>query len=116
MANDVPALAWFLLSSLVPLALGVTALAAVALGDYAEAQALSVRISKVLPKDVQDQLVTLILRTRTITAADRRIDHRDDLGQLGAVGVIERVCCACSPGRAQESCAASSATWRSPRW
>ena len=33
MASDVPALAWFLLSSLVPLALGVTALAAVALGD-----------------------------------------------------------------------------------
>ena len=51
-ANDIPALAWFLLSSLVPLALGITALAAVALGDYAKAQALSVRISKVLPKDV----------------------------------------------------------------
>jgi hypothetical protein len=33
----------------VPLALGITALAAVALGHYAQAQALSVRISKVLP-------------------------------------------------------------------
>jgi uncharacterized BrkB/YihY/UPF0761 family membrane protein len=32
----VPALAWYLLSSLVPLALGLTALAAVALGDYSE--------------------------------------------------------------------------------
>jgi uncharacterized BrkB/YihY/UPF0761 family membrane protein len=32
-ANDVPALAWFLLSSLVPLALGMTALASVVLGD-----------------------------------------------------------------------------------
>ena len=63
-ANDVPALAWFLLSSLVPLALGVTALAAVALGDYAKAQALSARISEVLPKDVHDQLVNLILRTK----------------------------------------------------
>ncbi|MFZ1993830.1 MAG: YhjD/YihY/BrkB family envelope integrity protein [Solirubrobacteraceae bacterium] len=63
-ANDVPALAWFLLSSLVPLALGLTALAALVLGDYARAQALSARISQVLPKDVHDQIVELILRTR----------------------------------------------------
>jgi uncharacterized BrkB/YihY/UPF0761 family membrane protein len=63
-ANDVPALAWFLLSSLVPLALGLTALAALALGDYAKAQALSGRISEVLPKDVHDQIVDLILRTK----------------------------------------------------
>ncbi|HET9314155.1 MAG TPA: hypothetical protein VFQ51_01150 [Vicinamibacteria bacterium] len=46
---DIPALAWYLLSSLVPLALGLTALAAVALGDYAQAQALAARVSRVLP-------------------------------------------------------------------
>jgi uncharacterized BrkB/YihY/UPF0761 family membrane protein len=63
-ANDVPALAWFLITSLVPLALGLTALAAVALGDYAQAQALSARIAQVLPKDVHDQVVNLILRTK----------------------------------------------------
>jgi uncharacterized BrkB/YihY/UPF0761 family membrane protein len=63
-ANDVPALAWFLISSLVPLALGLTALAAVALGDYSRAQELSARISEVLPKDVHDQVVDLILRTK----------------------------------------------------
>jgi uncharacterized BrkB/YihY/UPF0761 family membrane protein len=63
-ANDVPALAWFMLSSLVPLALGVTALAAVLLGDYARAQALAERIAEILPKDVQDQVVNLILRTK----------------------------------------------------
>src|ERR1700744_6018397 len=62
--NDVPALAWFLISSLVPLALGLTALAAVALGDYARGQELSSRISQVLPKDVHDQIVNLILRTK----------------------------------------------------
>jgi uncharacterized BrkB/YihY/UPF0761 family membrane protein len=61
---DIPALAWYLLSSLVPLALGLTALAAVALGDYAEAQALGARISRVLPKDVHDQVVALVLRTK----------------------------------------------------
>jgi uncharacterized BrkB/YihY/UPF0761 family membrane protein len=62
--NDVPALAWFLISSLVPLALGLTALAAVALGDYARAQELSARVSEVLPKDAHDQIVNLILRTK----------------------------------------------------
>ncbi len=62
--NDVPALAWFFISSLVPLALGLTALAAVALGDYARAQELSARVSEVLPKDAHDQIVNLILRTK----------------------------------------------------
>src|SRR5512133_3085556 len=49
---DIPALAWYLLSSLVPLALGLTTLAAIALGDYAQAQALAARVSRVLPEDV----------------------------------------------------------------
>jgi uncharacterized BrkB/YihY/UPF0761 family membrane protein len=61
---DIPALAWYLLSSLVPLALGLTALAAVALGDYAQAQALAARVSRALPEDVHDQIVTLVLRTK----------------------------------------------------
>jgi uncharacterized BrkB/YihY/UPF0761 family membrane protein len=64
LSNDVPALAWFLLVSLVPLALGLTALAAVLLGDFAQAQALAARAARVLPKDVHDQLVDLVLRTR----------------------------------------------------
>ena len=64
LGDDVPALAWFLLAALVPLALGLTALAAVVLGDYSQAQALSERISHVLPKDVHDQIVQLILRTK----------------------------------------------------
>jgi uncharacterized BrkB/YihY/UPF0761 family membrane protein len=90
-ANDVPALAWFLLSSLVPLALGITALAAVVLGDYAKAQELSVRISKVLPKDIRDQLVLLILRTKQQSPL---LIAGSIIGMLwvssGAVGVIER--------------------------
>jgi uncharacterized BrkB/YihY/UPF0761 family membrane protein len=61
---DIPALAWYLLSSLVPLALGLTALAAVALGDYAQAQALAARVSRALPEDVDDQIVALVLRTK----------------------------------------------------
>src|SRR3984957_3899156 len=62
--DDVPALAWFLLSSLVPLALGLTALATVLLGDYAQAQALAARAARVLPQDLHDQIVQLILRTK----------------------------------------------------
>ena len=89
--DDVPALAWFLLSSLAPLALGLTALAALVLGDYAEAQALADRASVVLPDDVHDQLVELVLRTKNnspllIAAAI--------LGMVwtssGAVGVVDR--------------------------
>ena len=62
---DVPALAWFLLSSLAPLALGLTALAAVALGDWAEAQALAAKAAGVLPADAHDQVVQLVLRTQS---------------------------------------------------
>jgi len=91
LSNDVPALAWFLLASLVPLALGITALAAVVLGDYAKAQMVAERLSEVLPHNVHEQVVQLILRT-----------HRDSpllivasiAGMLwtssGAVGVLER--------------------------
>ena len=89
-ANDVPALAWFLLSSLVPLALGITALAAVALGDYAQAQALSVRISKVLPKDIRDQLVLLILRTKEQSPLLIAASIIGMVWVAGDVGVIER--------------------------
>jgi uncharacterized BrkB/YihY/UPF0761 family membrane protein len=91
LCDDVPALAWFLLVSLVPLTLGLTALAALLLGDYARAQELVEHAARVLPQDVHDQLVQLILRTH----------HNSSLllaGSVvamvwvssGAVGVIER--------------------------
>jgi uncharacterized BrkB/YihY/UPF0761 family membrane protein len=91
MSNEVPALAWFLLASLVPLALGITAVAAIILGDYTRAQAVAARLSEVFPHDVHEQVVELILRT-----------HRDSplliaasiAGMLwtssGAVGVLRR--------------------------
>jgi uncharacterized BrkB/YihY/UPF0761 family membrane protein len=63
LANEVPALAWFLLASLVPLALGITAIAALALGDYAKAQMVAEKAAEVLPHQVHEQVVQLILRT-----------------------------------------------------
>lgn len=91
LSNEVPALAWFLLASLVPLALGITALATVVLGDYAQAQKVAEKLSSGLPRNVHEEIVQLILRT-----------HRDSplliagsiAGMLwtssGAVGVLER--------------------------
>ena len=63
LCDDVPALAWFLVSALVPLALGLTALASIVLGDYEEAQQIAERAAGLFPAGVSDQLVQLILRT-----------------------------------------------------
>ena len=88
---DIPALAWYLLSSLVPLALGLTALAAVVLGDYAEAQALAARVSRVLPQDVHDQIAALVLMTKRDSPL---LIAGAIVGMLwassGSVGVIDR--------------------------
>jgi membrane protein len=88
---DIPALAWYLLSSLAPLALGLTALAAVLLGDYAEAQALAARVSGVLPADAHEQIVNLILRTKKDSPL---LVAGAILGMLwtssGVVGVVDR--------------------------
>ena len=71
---------WFLLSSLAPLTLGLTALATGALGDYAQAPAD--RVAGVLPNDVHDQLVELLLLTaliheRPLSGPDRRLAAAD---------------------------------------
>jgi membrane protein len=88
---DIPALAWYLLSSLAPLALGLTALAAILLGDYAEAQALAAHVSGVLPADAHEQIVDLILRTKKDSPL---LIAGAILGMLwtssGVVGVVDR--------------------------
>jgi uncharacterized BrkB/YihY/UPF0761 family membrane protein len=91
-SNDVPALAWFLLSSLVPLALGLTALATILLGDYASAQALADRVSGILPKDVHDQIVALIVRTKRDSPLLIAVSIAGMIWMSsGVVGVLERV-------------------------
>lgn len=89
--DDVPALAWFLLSSLVPLALGLTALATIVLGDYAEAEALVDGVAVVLPEDAHDRLVELVLRTENDSPL---LIAGAILGMVwtssGVVGVIDR--------------------------
>lgn len=90
--DDVPALAWYLVVALVPLALGMTALASLALGDAAQAQDVARRAARVLPADVSDQVVLLILRTRR----DSVLVIAGSIVAMvwtsaGAVGVVERV-------------------------
>lgn len=91
-ADEVPALAWFLLSSLAPLALGLTALAALLLGDYEQAQALAEKAARVLPADVHDQIVQLVLRTHDQSPL---LIAGSIVAMVwvssGAVGVIDRV-------------------------
>jgi uncharacterized BrkB/YihY/UPF0761 family membrane protein len=89
--DDVPALSWFLMAALVPLALGMTALASLLLGDYAEAQALAERAARVLPPDVGDQLVQLVLRTRRDSPLLLAFSLVAMVwASAGAVGVLER--------------------------
>ena len=91
LSNEVPALAWFLLSSLVPLALGITALAAIVLGDYAKAQKVAEKLSEGLPHNVHQQIVQLILRTHS----DSPLLIAGSIAAMlwissGAVGVLKR--------------------------
>jgi uncharacterized BrkB/YihY/UPF0761 family membrane protein len=89
--DDVPALSWFLIAALVPLALGMTAVASLALGDYAEAQAVAERAARVLPAGVSDQVVQLVLRTRRDSPLLIAFSIVLMLWTgAGAVGVVER--------------------------
>ncbi len=62
--DEAPALSWFFVTSLAPLALGLTALATLLIGDASQAEQLGERIAHVLPKDVHAEVTDLILRTR----------------------------------------------------
>lgn len=62
--DEAPALSWFFVSSLVPLALGLTALATLLVGDASQAEQLGERIAQVLPKNAHAEVTDLILRTR----------------------------------------------------
>ena len=66
-------------------------MATVLLGDYAQAQALAARASRVLPQDLHDQIVQLILRTKR----DSPLLIAGSIVSMlwitsGAVGVLQR--------------------------
>src|SRR3954451_22576914 len=71
-------------------ALGMTALASLLLGDYAKAQALAERAARVLPADVSDQVVQLVLRTKRDSPRLRAgLPAAMVWPSPGAVGVLE---------------------------
>lgn len=92
LSDDAPALAWYLVGSCVPLALGIAAIAAIVLGDGAQAEAAADRIAKVLPAGARDEVLQLVLRTRRDSPLVLAIAVASMVwASAGATGVIERV-------------------------
>jgi len=92
LCDDVPALAWYLIGATVPLALGIAAIAAIVLGDGAQADAVAARLAAVLPPSARDQVIELVLRTRRDSPLLLAIAIVAMVwASAGATGVIERV-------------------------
>lgn len=90
-ADDVPALAYYLVLSLAPFALGLAALEALLLKDVVSALAVSEQLNRFLPEAIHEDIRRLVIGTR---------DHSPLLLAValvamlwttsGAIGVIER--------------------------
>lgn len=92
LSDDVPALAWYLVSACVPLLLGVAAIAAIVLGDGPAATAVAARVAKVFPAAARDEVLQLVLRTRRNSPLLLVIAVLSMVWvAAGATGVIERV-------------------------
>lgn len=92
LCDDVPALAWFLVGATVPLTLGIAAIAAIVLGDGAQAAEVTARLAKVLPPSARVQVLELVLRTRRDSPLLLVISIAAMVWvSAGATGVIERV-------------------------
>jgi uncharacterized BrkB/YihY/UPF0761 family membrane protein len=92
LCDDVPALAWYLVAACVPLMLGIAALAAIVLGDGAQAEKVATQIANVLPRSARDQVLELVLRTRRDSPLLLAVAIVSMVWtSAGATGVIERV-------------------------
>jgi uncharacterized BrkB/YihY/UPF0761 family membrane protein len=90
-ADDVPALTYYLLASLAPFALGITALAAVILHNRVSTRTLADEIGRYTPKEIQDGLVSLVVRTDEASIFLFLLAIVAMLWtSSGAIGVIER--------------------------
>lgn len=92
LCDDVPALAWYLVGATVPLTLGIAAIAAIVLGDGAQADEVATRLAKVLPPGARDQVIQLVFRTRRDSPLLLAIAIVAMVwASAGATGVVERV-------------------------
>lgn len=90
-ADDVPALTYYLVLSLAPFALGVAALQALALHDKGSALDVAAQLNRFLPEGVHDDVRRLVLRTRSDSPRLLVLAIASMLWtSSGAIGVIER--------------------------
>jgi uncharacterized BrkB/YihY/UPF0761 family membrane protein len=91
-ADDVPALTYFLVLSLAPFALGLTALGALIFGDHLSPLQVTETIAPVLPDAIEDDVVRLVLNTRQDSPFLLTLAIAAMLWTTGgAIGVVERV-------------------------
>ena len=92
LVDDVPAMAWFLVTACVPLSLGIVAVASIVLGDAQQANAVARKLAAVLPSGARGQVLELVLRTRRDSPWLLALSIGSMIWACsGATGVIERV-------------------------
>jgi len=92
LVDDVPAMAWFLVTACVPLSLGIVAVASIVLGDAQQANAVARKLAAVLPRGARGQVLELVLRTRRDSPWLLALSIGSMIWACsGATGVIERV-------------------------
>ena len=92
LVDDVPAMAWFLVTACVPLSLGIVAVASIVLGDAQQANAVARKLAAVLPRGARGQVLELVLRTRRDSPWLLAVSIGSMIWACsGATGVIERV-------------------------
>ena len=92
LVDDVPAMAWFLVTACVPLSLGIVAVASIVLGDAQQANAVARKLAAVLPSGARGQVLELVLRTRRDSPWVLALSIGSMIWACsGATGVIERV-------------------------
>jgi uncharacterized BrkB/YihY/UPF0761 family membrane protein len=92
LAVEAPALTYYLIISLVPLALGLTVLGALFFGDYTEGQLATERAAEVLPPSLRVQIVNLVGQAKRDSPVLILFSIVTMLWTCsGAVAVLERV-------------------------
>ncbi len=90
-ADDVPALTYYLVLSLAPFALGLAALEALLLEDYVSAVAVADQLNRFLPETVHGEVERLVLSTRNDSPLLIALSLAAMLWtSSGGIGVVER--------------------------
>lgn len=91
LADDVPALTYYLVLSLAPFALGLAAIEALLLKDYVSAVEVADQVNRYLPDEVHNDIQRLVTGTRSNSPALLGLALAAMLWTTsGAIGVVER--------------------------